>query len=215
MGLRPKPYDMISDWTTRVLYETGLPAPVQVTPTMSDRQPSDEPGNPIPGTELLPVVYAELRRLARARMAKVAPGNTLEPTDLVHEAYVRIAKDRSRWNGPGHFFVAAAEAMRRILVEQARRKATRKHGGDLKRVDVDDLEIPFTQPVEDVLALNEAVDRLHADDPRKAQVVVLRCFAGLTREETAAALDVGVATVDRDWRYIVARLHRELSGYDS
>ena len=171
-------------------------------------------GKPLPGIELLPLVYSELRRLARARMAKVPPGNTLQPTDLVHEAYLRISGDRSRWNGRGHFFVAAAEAMRRILVEQARRKATRKHGGHLKRVDVDDGDIPFTQPVEDILALDEAIDRLHDDDPRKAQVVVLRCFAGLTREETAAILEVSVPTIDRDWRYVLARLHRELRGYE-
>jgi RNA polymerase sigma factor (TIGR02999 family) len=167
------------------------------------------------GADLLPLVYAELRRLAHARMAKVPPGNTLQPTDLVHEAYVRLAKDRSRWDGRGHFFVAAAEAMRRILVEQARRKATRKHGGDLRRVDADEIDIPFAQPVEDVLALHEAIDRLQEEDPRKAQVVVLRCFAGLSREEIAAALGVSVPTVDRDWRYITARLHQELTGHDT
>jgi len=182
---------------------------------MGDRPTSNGAHEPIPGSELLPLVYAELRRLAKARMAKVPPGNTLQPTELVHEAYVRLSKDRSRWDNRGHFFVAAAEAMRRILVEQARRKATRKHGGDLQRVDSDEVEIPFTQPVEDILALNQAIDRLHADDPRKAQVVVLRCFAGLTREETAAALEVSVPTIDRDWRYIVARMHQELAGYGS
>lgn len=163
--------------------------------------------------DMLPVVYAELRRLARARMSKVPPGNTLQPTDLVHEAYLRLAREGcGAWNSQGHFFVAAAEAMRRILVEQARRKATRKHGGDLRRVPEGEFEIEFTQPVEDVLALSEAVDRLRDDDPRKAQVVLLRMFAGLTREEAAAALGVSVPTIDRDWQYILARLHRELSG---
>jgi len=197
-----------------VLYETGLPNPGQTDATMDDRATPGGHGDPIPGTELLPFVYAELRRLARARMAKVPPGNTLQPTELVHEAYVRVSKDRSCWDNRAHFFVAAAEAMRRILVEQARRKAARKHGGGLKRLDADDVDIPFTQPVEDVLSLNEAIDRLQADDPRKAQVVALRCFAGLTREEAAAALDVSMATIDRDWRYIVARMHKELSGYE-
>lgn len=204
MSSHPEIYDTITDWVFYVLFDP-----------MRDRTRSDRSKDPLPGTELLPLVYAELRQLARVRMAKVPPGNTLQPTELVHEAYVRLSKDRSRWDNRGHFFVAAAEAMRRILVEQARRKATRKHGGDLTRVAADDVEIPFTQPVEDVLSLNEAIDRLHADDPRKAQVVVLRCFAGLTREETAAALDVSVPTIDRDWRYIVARMHKELSGYES
>lgn len=179
-----------------------------------DESPQKEVSGALRGADLLPMIYAELRRVARSRMAKIPPGNTLRPTDLVHEAYLRLAKDRSRWNSPGHFFVAAAEAMRRILVEQARRKSARKHGGGLQRLDADEVEIPFTQPVEDILSLHEAIERLEQDDPRKAQVVVLRCFAGLTREETAAALEIGVATVDRDWRLIVARLHRELSGYD-
>jgi len=176
---------------------------------------SDGTQGPIPGAELFPLVYAELRRLARARMAKVPPGNTLQPTDLVHEAYLRLARDRSQWDSRGHFFVAAAEAMRRILVEQARRKATRKHGAQWQRVDASEVDIPITQPVEDILSLNEAIDKLNTEDPRKAQVVVLRCFGGLTRAETAAALNISVPTIDRDWRYIVARLHQELTGYRS
>lgn len=182
---------------------------------MTEKSGSNGSDDLIPGSELLPLVYAELRRLAHARMLKVPPGNTLQPTELVHEAYVRLSRDRSRWGGRGHFFVAAAEAMRRILVEQARRKATRKHGADWKRVDADEIDIPFIHPVEDVLALNEAINRLEVEDPRKAHVVVLRCFAGLSREETAAALSVSVPTIDRDWRYIVARMHQELSGYES
>ena len=164
------------------------------------------------GAEFLPLVYGELRRLAHSRMAKVPPGNTLQPTELVHEAYMRLAKsNQGRWDSPGHFFAAAAEAMRRILVEQARRKASVKHGGKLERVDAGSVEIEFTEPVEDVLALSEAVDRLGEEDPRKARIVLLRSFAGLTREETAAALGISVPTIDREWRFIVARLHRELS----
>jgi len=164
-----------------------------------------------PGADILPQVYAELRRLARARMRRVPPGNTLQPTALVHEAYMRLAKSGpDRWASKAQFFAAASEAMRRILVDQARRKATVKHGGHLERVDLDDTDVAFTLPVEDVLALDEAVQRLESEDPRKARIVVLRCFAGLSREEVAATLDVSVPTVDRDWRYIVARLSQEL-----
>lgn len=167
------------------------------------------------GEALLPLVYTELRRLAHARMAKVPPGNTLQPTALVHEAYVRLAESGpNRWASRGHFFVAASEAMRRILVEQARRKSSRKHGGGKRRVDLRDAEVAFTMPVEDVLALDEAIDGLEKEDPRKARIVVLRCFAGLSRAEVAAALDVSVPTIDRDWRYIVARLRQELVGFE-
>ncbi|MBD3334052.1 MAG: sigma-70 family RNA polymerase sigma factor [Candidatus Eisenbacteria bacterium] len=175
--------------------------------------PSDDPTESADGVNLLPLVYSELRRLARSRMAKVPPGNTLQPTELVHEAYMRLVRGGSGgWDSPGHFFAAAAEAMRRILVEQARRKASVKHGGHLERVDAAAIEIEFTEPAEDVLALNEAVKRLGEEDPRKARIVLLRIFAGLTREETAAALDVSVSTIDREWRFIIARLHRELFG---
>lgn len=183
---------------------------------MVDRTPDDEAGNlDRSAAEILPLVYTELRRLARARMAKVPPGNTLQPTDLVHEAYVRLARGgQRRWDSRGHFFSAASEAMRRILVEQARRKATPKHGGDLERVDIDDVDVEFTMPVDDVLALDRAIARLSEEDPRKARIVVLRCFAGLPRDEIAAALGVSVPTIDREWRYIGARIRQELSGFD-
>ena len=178
----------------------------------SENERSDRGPEARDSAEILPLVYAELKRLARARMANVPPGNTLQPTDLVHEAYVRLAREGAgAWNSRGHFFVAAAEAMRRILIEQARRKASLKHGGGLEQVKGEQFEVEFTQPVEDVLALSEAVERLRAEDPRKAQIVLLRSFAGLNREEIAAALGISVSTVDRDWRYILARLHRELS----
>ena len=164
-------------------------------------------------SKLLPLVYAELRRLARAQMAGLPPGNTLQPTALVHEAFLRLVSTGGNdWNTRGHFFTAAAEAMRRILVEQARRKASLKRGGDRQRVDAADEDLAIDAPSTDVLALDEALERLQADDPRKAQIVMYRYFAGLNRDETASAMDISVRTVDREWRYIKARLHKELRG---
>ena len=163
--------------------------------------------------ELLPMVYSELRKLARARMARIPPGNTLQSTALVHEAYMRVVGSHDPgWNSRGHFFAAAAQAMRQILVEQARRKASLKRGGDRKRVDVDAVELPIEPPSGDVLALDEALQRLEQDDPRKGKIVMLRYFAGLTMEETAAALDVSVPTIEREWRFIRAFLYTQLSG---
>lgn len=164
--------------------------------------------------DLLPLVYAELRELARARLAKTPPGNTLQPTALVHEAYLRlIGTHDPGWDSKAHFFGAAAEAMRNVLVDQARRKHRVKRGEGRRRVELntDDFDAPLASPVEDILALDAAIERLRADDERKAQIVTLRCFAGLNREETAAALGVSVPTIDREWRYIVARLHKELT----
>jgi RNA polymerase sigma factor (TIGR02999 family) len=162
--------------------------------------------------ELLPLVYAELRSLARARLGHVPAGNTLQPTALVHEAYMKLVGNQDPgWDSRGHFFAAAAEAMRQVLVDQARRKKRLKRGGDKKRMDVEDFDVPLASPVEDVIALDEAIERLKLDDERKAQLVTLRCFAGLNREEAAAAMGLSIATVDREWRYIVARLHKELS----
>jgi len=165
--------------------------------------------------ELLPLVYAQLRDLARSRMANVPPGNTLQPTALVHEAFMRlIGKEDPGWENRGHFFAAAAESMRQVLVDQARRKNRLKRGGGKKRIDVDDFDVPLESPVEDIVALDQALDRLRADDERKARIVTLRFFAGLNREETAAAMDLSVATIDREWRYIVARLHKEMGAID-
>ena len=159
-------------------------------------------GDPRASAELLPLVYAELRKLARARMAKTPPGNTLQPTALVHEAYVRlIGNEDPSWDSRGHFFAAAAQAMRRILVEQARRKASKKHGGGRNRIDLDDLEPAVEPPSEDVLALDEAMTRLEEADPRQARIVMLRYFAGLTNEEAAATLGISVRTVEREWRF--------------
>ncbi len=163
--------------------------------------------------ELLPLVYDELRKLARSRIAHLPPGNTLQPTALVHEAYMRLVGGQDPgWEGRGHFFAAAAEAMRQVLVDQARRKKRLRRGGDKKRIEVDDFEIPLATPAEDILAVDEAIERLRTDDPRKAQIITLRFFAGLTREEAAAVMGISVATVDREWRYIVARLYKEMAG---
>ena len=165
------------------------------------------------GAELLPLVYAELRRLAQSRIANLPPGNTLQPTALVHEAYMRlVGRDDPGWDGRGHFFAAAAESMRQVLVDQARRKKRLKRGGDKKRMDFEEFDVPLASPVEDILALDEALERLQKDDERKARIVSLRFFAGLTREETAAVMNISVPTIDREWRYIVARLHREMTG---
>jgi RNA polymerase sigma factor (TIGR02999 family) len=163
-------------------------------------------------SRLLPLVYSELRKLARARMAKLAPGQTLQPTALVHEAYLRLigAADPG-WDGRGHFFGAAAQAMRDIIVEQARRRAALKRGGDRKRLELQDCDLAIRPPQGDVIALDEALTRLEADDPRKRQIVNLRYFAGLTTKETAGVLGVSVGTVEREWRYIKAWLQTQLA----
>jgi len=145
--------------------------------------------------ELLPLLYKELRRLAVSRMAKLPPGNTLQPTALVHDAYLRLVGDQDPgWDGRGHFFASAAEAMRQLLVEQARRKAAVKHGGGKRRVDVDNVEIGVDQRIGEILAIDQAIDRLRVNDPRKADIVLHRYFAGLSREETAAVIEIGRAS---------------------
>jgi RNA polymerase sigma factor (TIGR02999 family) len=165
--------------------------------------------------ELLPLVYSELRNLARILMAKVPPGNTLQPTALVHEAYLRlVGEEDPGWKGRGHFFGAAAQAMRQILVEQARRKARRKHGGGQQRVDLDDVHLSVEPTCPDILALDEALSGLEADDPRAAQVVMLRFFAGLTIEEIAAVTELSVSTIEREWRFARAFLHSQLADVD-
>jgi RNA polymerase sigma factor (TIGR02999 family) len=165
--------------------------------------------------ELLERLYDELRRLARSRMAHLRPGNTLQPTALVHEVFLRLSKDGDlRWNSEGHFFGAAALAMRRILVEQARRKQRVRHGGEYERVDLDDVDLPVEMPVEDLLALDQALTKLEATQPRQAQIVMLRWFAGLEREEVAKVLDTSLRTVDREWRTAAARLQKMLQEPD-
>lgn len=169
-------------------------------------------GDPGAAHELLPLVYEELRRLARARLKHLPPGQTLDPTALVHEAYLRVVGDDDPgWDGRRHFFAAAARSMRDILVEQARRKAAQKHGGDRHRVPIEHAEPAIAPPSEDVLAVDEAVRRLEQYDARKGQVVNLRYFARLTTAETAKALGVSIGTIEREWRYIRAWLQRELA----
>ncbi|MCZ2401504.1 MAG: sigma-70 family RNA polymerase sigma factor [Phycisphaerae bacterium] len=170
-------------------------------------------GEPRAADELLPLVYDELRRLAHARLARAPRGTTLQPTALVHEAYLRLVGDRDPgWNGRAHFFAAAARAMRNILVDRARRKASVKHGGGRRRVAMDDADLPIELPNEDVLALDEALTRLEAADPRKARIVMLHYFGGLTLEETAEALDTSPRTVEREWRFTRAFLFTQLAG---
>jgi RNA polymerase sigma factor (TIGR02999 family) len=161
---------------------------------------------------LLPLVYDELRRLAAARMAKTPPGMTLQPTALVHEAYLRLVRtDDPGWEHRGHFFGAAARAMRDILVEQARRKAALKHGGDRARMDADADNLALDEPHPDLLALHDALEELERTHPRQAQLVLLRSFAGLTNEHAARVLGVSVATVERDWAFARSMLQRALA----
>jgi RNA polymerase sigma factor (TIGR02999 family) len=166
--------------------------------------------------QLLPLVYDELRRLAAARLAREGPGQTLQPTALVHEAYLRLVgtADDQRWNSRGHFFGAAAEAMRRILVESARRKMGVKHGGGLQRQDLEEHDVPVAVPPQEVLALDEALERLAADDPDAARIVDLHFFAGLSIDEAAEALGVSRATAYRQWAYARAWLRCELGSED-
>jgi RNA polymerase sigma factor (TIGR02999 family) len=161
--------------------------------------------------ELLPLVYDELRKLAAARMAQEKPGQTLDATALVHEAYLRLVGDQ-RFDHRGHFFAAAAEAMRRVLVENARRNGREKRGGGRARLDLDRIDLAAEGGHEDVLALDEALTRLAAEDPIVAAVVNLRYFAGLTIDETSASLGVSVRTANRHWAYARAWLYDRLSG---
>jgi RNA polymerase sigma factor (TIGR02999 family) len=161
--------------------------------------------------ELLPLVYAELRKLAAAKMAQEKPGQTLQATALVHEAWIRLAgSNQQQWRGRDHFFSAAAEAMRRILVENARRKQRIRHGGGLERVDVECLDLPIAAEDEKCLQVNEYLDQLASEDPEKAEVVKLRMFAGLKVSEIASILNCSEKTVQRHWNFAKAWLSRSL-----
>ena len=162
--------------------------------------------------ELLPIVYEELRLLAAQKLSWESPGQTLQATALVHEAYLRLVGDEGQtWNSRGHFFAAAAEAMRRILVENARRKHRLKRGGDRQRVDLDDAGLTIAGPCDDLLALDEALDKLATKDKVKADLVKLRFFAGLTNEQAAKALGLSHNTADRYWAYARSWLHLEIA----
>jgi RNA polymerase sigma factor (TIGR02999 family) len=161
-------------------------------------------GDPSAAEQLLPLVYGELRQLAAQKLAHEQPGQTLEATALVHEAYLRLVggEQPRDWDSCGHFFAAAAEAMRRILIDRARHRQTRKAGGGRRRLDLDDLEPSLEEENGDrLLALDEALRQLEAEDPRKAQLVKLRFFAGLTAAQAAAALGVSTSTAEKDWAY--------------
>jgi RNA polymerase sigma factor (TIGR02999 family) len=173
-----------------------------------------EAGDPHAAEELLPFVYDELRKLAAQRLAQEKPGQTLQATALVHEAYLRLVdvKQAEHWNSRGHFFAAAAEAMRRILIESARRKHSQKHGGDLARQDLDAVDLAAPENPEDVLALDEALRKLAVHDKSAADVVHLRFFAGLPILEVAELLGISPRTADRLWAYARAWLHQEIQG---
>lgn len=176
-----------------------------------------EEGDPHAASQLLPLVYEELRRLAAQRLSQEKPGQTLEATGLVHEAYLRLvgADKEKRWDNRGHFFAAAAEAMRRILVENARRKRSGKRGGGMIRQDLDEIQLVAPELGEDLVALDEALERLAEKDPVKAELVKLRHFAGLTVDQTAQALGISPATADRYWAYARAWLHAEITRGDA
>jgi RNA polymerase sigma factor (TIGR02999 family) len=179
---------------------------------MTESQFSPE-GEWIPAAELLPKVYAELRALAASLTSQLPPGQTLQPTALVHEAYLRLVRGRDPgWEGRRHFFGAAARAMREILIEQARRKAAAKHGGQVRRVELAEGLAVIEPPAEDVLALDEAVRQLQEDDSRLAEIVMLRYYTGLSIEETAEVIGASLSTVKRDWRFARAWLAQRLGG---
>jgi RNA polymerase sigma factor (TIGR02999 family) len=171
-----------------------------------------EQGDPTAAEQLLPLVYDELRQLAAAKLAQERPGQTLDATALVHEAYLRLvgAEGGQSWEGRGHFFAAAAEAMRRILIDQARRKQSQRHGGGLARQDVEGVEVAAPGPSFDLLALDEALGELEKVDELKARLVKLRYFAGLTSPQAAEALGISSTTADRYWAYARAWLHARL-----
>ena len=171
-----------------------------------------EQGDPHAASQLLPLVYDELRKLAAHRLAHQAPGQTLQPTALVHEAYLRLVGDPegSDWDSRGHFFAAAAESMRRILVDAARRKRRPKHGGDRRRIDLD-IDLATDRPRDDLLALDDALTRLANQQPAKAELVKLRYFAGLSLDEAAACLGISPASAKRHWAVARAWLYAAMS----
>jgi RNA polymerase sigma factor (TIGR02999 family) len=172
-----------------------------------------EQGDPHAAEQLLPLVYDELRKLAAAKLAQEKPGQTLQATALVHEAYLRLvdADQAEHWNSRGHFFAAAAEAMRRILVENARRKRTEKHGGTLRRVNLDQADAVAVAPPDELLALDEALERLTRSDPKAGEIAKLHCFAGLSIQQAAEALNLSRTSAYRLWTFARAWLYSQLA----
>jgi RNA polymerase sigma factor (TIGR02999 family) len=177
-----------------------------------------EQGDPTAAEQLLPLVYDELRKLAAQKLAREKPGQTLQATALVHEAYVRLvgsgdaAGRDQRWDSRGHFFAAAAEAMRRLLIDRAREKCSAKRGGSCKRLDIDAMDLATTTTPDQLLAVDEALAKLAVNDANAAKIVELRYFAGLTIDEAGKALGISTATAYRHWNYARAWLHNELQG---
>src|SRR5262245_7006505 len=190
------------DWTA----EAGSASMNQVTRILSDLQQ----GDPRAARELLPLVYEELRKLAAQRLAVERPGQTLQPTALVHEAYIRLVDGdhAAPWDGRGHFFAAAAEAMRRILIDSARRKNADKHGGDWQRLELLDVDLAVDSSSDDLFAVDEALTRLAVHEPEIAKLVELRFFAGMTLQQTADLLNISLRSANRDWAYARAWLRR-------
>jgi RNA polymerase sigma factor (TIGR02999 family) len=195
-----------------------MTTPIENDPVeAADRAESPSIVQPKSARELLPLVYDELRKLAAQRMARELPGQTLQPTALVHEAYLRLvgAHPDRPWDGRSHFFAAAAEAMRRILIDNARRRHRLKRGGNRARVDLDAAEPAVPDTADDLLALDEALQKLAKTDKVKAELVQLRIFAGLTLAQAAEILGLSTATADRYWAYARAWLRVEIAGRDS
>jgi len=175
-----------------------------------------ESGDPSAAEQLLPLVYSELRKLAAAKLAQEKPGQTLQATALVHEAYIRLVdvEKAQHWNSRGHFFGAAAEAMRRILVESARRKGCDKHGGQLQKVALDELQVGLDSPPDQLLSFDETLSALAKSDAQSAELVKLHCFAGLSIEQAADILGISPRTAYRDWAYARAWLFRNIETSD-
>ena len=173
-------------------------------------------GDPTAAEQLLPLVYDELRKLAAQKLTQEKPGQTLEATALVHEAYLRLvdAGQATHWSGRGHFFAAAAEAMRRILVENARRKQRVKHGGNLERIEVEFADVPTRMSSDELIALDEALESLRQEDPVKARLVTLRYFGGMSIEQACEVLGISRVTAHRYWVYARAWLHRQITAGD-
>jgi RNA polymerase sigma factor (TIGR02999 family) len=193
-----------------------MPDPPEPRPDLTQALAAASAGDPQAAENLLPLVYDELRRIAALQLAHEKPGQTLQATALVHEAYLRVVSPGGEkgWENRRHFFAAAAEAMRRILVESARRKRRLRHGGGLDRVDLDEQDLPIAEPHEDVLALNEAFEQFAIEEPQKAELVKLRFFAGLEEQEAADVLGISRTTAARNWAYARAWLFDRLRDKD-